>query len=83
MHAKFKTHLIGLAVGLGFVATGYGLGEPPIVASGNPALPTSLQAQAAAEPAAVAPRAARRGALQRHLGMPYVSFAALLPRQEP
>ena len=26
--------------------------------------------------------AGRRGALKRHLAMPYVSFAALLPRQE-
>ncbi len=83
MHAKFKTHLIGLAVGLGFVATGYGLGEPPSAAYGSPALLTSLPVQAAAEPAEAAPRPARRGALQQHLGMPYVSFAALLPRQEP
>lgn len=83
MHAKFKTHLIGLAVGLGFVATGYGLGEPPSVASGHRAPMAGLQAQAAAEPAQGSVRAARRGALQRHLGMPYVSFAALLPRREP
>lgn len=80
MHAKFKTHMIGLAVGLGFVATGYGLGEPPSVAFGRPALVSSLQV---AEPAEATRAPARRGALQRHLGMPYVSFAALLPRQEP
>ena len=44
------------------------------------------EAEAAAEPAtgvqATAPATGRRGALQRHLAMPYVSFAALLPRQE-
>lgn len=78
MHAKFKTHLIGVAVGLGFVLTGFGLGEPPRTAYGR-GTPVALSGQAElAAPAAEA----RRGALQRHLGMPYVSFAALLPRKE-
>ena len=29
MYPKFKTNLIGLAVALGFVLVGFGLGEPP------------------------------------------------------
>jgi hypothetical protein len=82
MHAKFKTHLIGVAVGLGFVLTGFGLGEPPHAAYGR-GTPNALMAQAELDAAAAEARPARRGALQRHLGMPYVSFAALLPRQEP
>ena len=76
MYAKFKTNLIGLTVALGFVLAGYALGEPP------------MASQALASPEAGLTQAdddagkARRGALKRHLGMPYVSIAALLPRQE-
>ena len=77
MYAKLKTNLIGLSVALGIVLAGYGLGEPPMAS----------QALAAGEVALVqvddaTAGKARRGALKRHLGMPYVSIAALLPRQE-
>lgn len=85
MYPKFKINLIGLAVALGFVLVGYGLGEPPPV-SGVDAVPASM-IQAGASPVAGAEspapvRTVRRGALKRHLAMPYVSFAALTPRQE-
>ncbi|GAB2493267.1 hypothetical protein [Arenimonas alkanexedens] len=77
MYAKLKTQLIGLSVALGFVLVGYGLGEPPMASQALPS-PEAVMAQAQDAPAS----AARSGALKRHLGMPYVSIAALLPRQE-
>jgi len=77
MYAKLKTHLIGLTVALGFVLAGYGFGEPPM-ASQAPASPAEALAQADDATAGKE----RRGALKRHLAMPYVSFASLLPRRE-
>ena len=83
MYPKFKTNLIGLAVALGFVVVGFGLGEPPRAEISVQAAPTSLLQAAQAEIGVQAPtRHARRGALKRNLAMPYVSFAALTPRQE-
>ena len=83
MNAKFKSTLAGLAVAMGFVGTGFGLGDPP-----SQSLAAEL-AQAQTTPVLVAEhtdeadsRPGRRGALKRHLAMPYVSFAALLPRRE-
>lgn len=82
MYAKMKTNLIGLAVSLSFVVVGFSLGEAPVA--------TQVVAPAVAESGAATALAVqdtsrtpgRRGALRRHLAMPYVSFAALLPRQE-
>ena len=83
MYPKFKTNLIGLAVALGFVVVGFGLGEPPRSQIAAPMAPASLLQAARAEIGTQAPtRHARRGALKRNLAMPYVSFAALTPRQE-
>lgn len=83
MYAKLKTNLIGLAAALSFVVVGFGLGEPPRTSASIEA--SSVDAVVLADRPS-APEAAstpvRRGALRRHLGMPYVSFAALLPRQE-
>ena len=86
MYPQFKTNLIGLAVALGFVLVGFGLGEAP--RSSRPVeirQPVLTQVEAGPELATETrdpARPARRGALKRHLAMPYVSFAALLPRQE-
>ena len=85
MYAKLKTNLIGLAAALSFVLVGFSLGEPPRADSASlGAAPSLVQADAASALTApgTAPEATRRGALKRHLAMPYVSFAALLPRQE-
>jgi hypothetical protein len=83
MYPKFKTNLIGLAVALGFVVVGFGLGEPPRSEFIAQAAPSALLQVAKAEIGTQAPaRVARRGALKRNLAMPYVSFAALTPRQE-
>lgn len=83
MHAKLKTNLIGLAAALSFVVVGFSLGEPP--RAENASLVPAL-VQADGSPALTAqdtpPGTSRRGAVRRHLAMPYVSFAALLPRQE-
>lgn len=79
MYPKFKTNLIGLAVAMGFVMVGFGLGEPPRLAYGpaSDIAPRPMQASADAET-----RAIRHDALIRHLSMPYVSFGALVPRRE-
>lgn len=83
MYPKFKTNLIGLAVALGFVVVGFGLGEPPRPQVAAPTAPVSLLQAAQAEVGAHSPtRLAHRGALKRNLAMPFVSFAALTPRQE-
>ena len=85
MYAKLKTNLIGLAAALSFVVVGFSLGEAPRAIQPDQAIGQAL-AQADVTPALsaqeTAPAASRRGALKRHLAMPYVSFAALLPRQE-
>ena len=85
MYAKLKTNLIGLAAALSFVVVGFSLGEAP-GATHPGQLVTPVLAQADGAPAQAAQEStwspARRGALRRQLGMPYVSFAALLPRQE-
>lgn len=80
MNPKFRINVIGLAVALVSVLAGYGLGEPPRHAGTAPTLPAEaleLAPIAAGEAAVVT-----RDALKRHLAMPYVSFAALTPRQE-
>jgi hypothetical protein len=85
MYAKLKTNLIGLAAALSFVVVGFSLGEAPGAARSIPvAGPALVQADGAPALAVqeTSPASGRRGALKRHLAMPYVSFAALLPRQE-
>jgi hypothetical protein len=77
MYAKFKTNLIGLTVALGIVLVGYGFGEPPLASQ---ALAANGDALAQADEASAFK--ARRGALKRHLAMPYVSLPSLLPRRE-
>lgn len=85
MYAKLKTNLIGLAAALSFVVVGFSLGEAPSASQPGQVISPAL-AQADLSPTLAAqdstPVASRRGALKRHLAMPYVSFAALLPRRE-
>lgn len=82
MYAKLKTNLTGLAVALGILMVGYGLGEPPR-GTAPTEIPAPLLADADVDlDAGAATRTNRRGALKRQMAMPYVSFAALLPRQE-
>ena len=83
MYAKLKTSLTGLAVALGILMVGYGLGEPPRGTEAmQGAAPLLVDAEAAIDTGAdTLPN--RHGALKRQMAMPYVSFAALLPRQEP
>lgn len=85
MYAKLKTNLIGLAAALSFVVVGFSLGEAPgATHPGQVVTPALAQIDVAPTLAAqdTTPVTRRRGALKRHLAMPYVSFAALLPRQE-
>lgn len=91
MYPKFKTNLMALAVALGVLVTGYGFGAPPsqpvsttpdpvLAAFGEAADDAALGASASEE--AVHAGTVRRGALQRHMAMPYVSMASLMPRRE-
>lgn len=83
MYPKFKTNLIGLGVALSFVATGFGLGDPPRGPAARAA--ARLETAPAADDLAnseEARAASGRTAMRRQLGMPYVSLAALMPRQE-
>lgn len=82
MSPKFRTNLMALAVALGTVVAGYGLGEPPTrpVAGANPSL--ALAASADADELAAEAARSSRIALKRQIAMPYVSMAALMPRQE-
>ena len=84
MTPKFRTNLMALAVALGSLVAGYGLGEPPSqpVDTGL-AGATLATADAPVDATAEAERARLvRGALKRQIAMPYVSVAALMPRQE-
>lgn len=85
MYAKLKTNLIGLAAALSFVVVGFSLGEAPSVRYAAAANPAAL-AQDEVAVGTTGPEApalpGRRGALQRHLAMPFLSFAALLPPRE-
>ena len=86
MTPKFRTNLMALAVALGTLVAGYGLGEPPSHPV-DPAIPAAelgaLEGDDMGLEAAAAERARLgRVALKRHVAMPYVSMAALMPRQE-
>ena len=86
MYPKFKTNLIGLTVALGAVAAGIGLGDPPSRPM-HLAGPAVLAPLAELDPATLERAEADRErsgrvAVRRHMAMPYVSFAALMPRQE-
>lgn len=91
MYPKFKTNLMALAVALGVLATGYGFGAPPsqpVSAQPDPVLAALDEASddatlgASASEEALRAGSLRRGALQRHMAMPYVSMASLMPRRE-
>ncbi|MBY4595082.1 hypothetical protein K3217_05950 [bacterium BD-1] len=93
MYPKFKSNLMALAVALGVLAAGYGFGAPPsqpvstlpdpvLAALGEAADEATLGANASASEEALRAGTLRRGALQRHMAMPYVSMASLMPRRE-
>lgn len=87
MTPKIKTNLMALAVSLSVLVAGYSLGEPPSQAvSLSPAtilvaMETDEQDGPDAE-ALLRAHKTSRGALRRQIAMPYVSMAALMPRQE-
>ena len=85
MYAKLRTNLIGLAAAFSFLVVGFSLGEAPGASQATqPTAPSLAQVEGDPLMAAqeTAPATRRRGAMKRHLAMPYVSFAALLPRRE-
>ncbi len=86
MYPKFKTNLIGLTVALGAVAAGFGLGDPPSrpVHLDGPAhlAPLADLDPVVLEQAEADRQRSGRVAVRRHMAMPYVSLAALMPRQE-
>ncbi len=87
MTPKIKTNLMALAVSLSILVAGYGFGEPPSQPVSLPTATNLVAIQADEQPAPDAEALLRahqlsRGALKRQFAMPYVSMAALMPRQE-
>lgn len=87
MSPKIKTNLMALAVALGVLVAGYGLGEPPSQPVSLPPATEFVAVESDDEAAADADALLRahqisRGALKRQIAMPYVSMAALIPRRE-
>jgi hypothetical protein len=76
MYHKARNTLVAASVALAMLAAGYGVGNPP---SEYPTgLDLTAQSGAAADVVASSKRA--RG-VQRHMAMPFFSFAPLLPKQ--
>ncbi len=87
MYTKIKTNLVGLSVALGFLLVGFGLGHPPSTPESSVGVSEPTLIVVSLDDARKAdddqrPASRRQGALKRHLAMPYVSFAAIVPRQE-
>ena len=78
MYHKVRNSLVAATVAFAMVSAGYGAGSPAADA------PTSLGALAAsATPLSTTEALARKRVLsvQRHMAMPFFSFAPLLPKQ--
>ena len=86
MIPKLKNNLLRLAIALAAVTTGYALGQPPAQADAcvvcTAHVPEQDKAGAAREQEEASHSRHARGVIRRHLAMPFVSIAALAPRQE-
>jgi hypothetical protein len=80
MYHKVRNTLVAATVALAFLGAGYGVGNPP--ADFHSGLDLSSQVRLG-DDVADSDITARRRILgvQRHMAMPFFSFAPLLPRQ--
>ena len=81
MYHKVRNTLVAASVALAMLGAGYGIGAPPS-AYDTADYPTGidLSTQADNDDAAVLARKRILG-VQRHMAMPFFSFAPLLPKQ--
>ena len=79
MYHKARNTLVAAAVALAFLGAGYGAGNPPAT-DFRTGLDLTSQASVTGESVDVPVRKRVFGA-QRHMAMPFFSFAPLLPRQ--
>jgi hypothetical protein len=77
MYHKARNTLVAAAVALAFLGAGYGAGNPP---ANDFRTGLELGSQASVDAVGVPARKRILGA-QRHMAMPFFSFAPLLPRQ--
>ena len=78
MYHKVRNTLVAATVAMAMLSAGYGVGNPP--SEFRSALAVSTQADAAVDGDVLAARERILG-VQRHMAMPFFSFAPLLPKQ--
>jgi hypothetical protein len=81
MYHKVRNTLVAASVALAMLGAGYGIGAPPSAyGTADYATGIDLSTQADNDDAAVLARKRILG-VQRHMAMPFFSFAPLLPKQ--
>ena len=78
MYHKVRNTLVAATVAMAMLSAGYGVGNPP--SEFRSALAVSTQADASVDGDVLAARKRILG-VQRHMAMPFFSFAPLLPKQ--
>ena len=79
MYQKVRNTLVAASVALAMLGAGYGVGSPP--SEYNTGLGLSTQAELELDGDADLLARKRILGVQRHMAMPFFSFAPLLPRQ--
>jgi hypothetical protein len=77
MYHKVRNTLVAATVAMAMLGAGYGVGNPP--SEFHDGLDIASQADAGSTAEAKAHK--RMRGVQRHMAMPYFSFAPLLPKQ--
>jgi hypothetical protein len=77
MYHKVRNTLIAASVAMAMLGAGYGVGAPP--SEYNTGLDLSTQAEVESDAELIARK--RILGVQRHISMPFFSFAPLLPKQ--
>jgi len=77
MYHKVRNTLVAATVAMAMLGAGYGVGNPPSEFHTG----LDIASEADAEPAADAKAHKRARGVQRHMAMPFFSFAPLLPKQ--
>jgi hypothetical protein len=78
MYHKVRNTLVAATVAMTMLGAGYGVGNPP--SEYRTAIGVSTQANASVDGDLVAARKRILG-VQRHMAMPFFSFAPLLPKR--
>jgi hypothetical protein len=78
MYHKVRNTLVAATVAMAMLSAGYGVGTPP--SEYRTGIDLSTQADTAGDSDVLAARKRILG-VQRHMAMPFFSFAPLLPKQ--